>query len=92
MMILASACARRTRPVNVQEELKTAWLSYLKRQPKIDTTKVRFEVKDVYFFADTALYICEFKVRMQEPARGIDTIGMMGGTVSKDFTVVHRKY
>lgn len=89
---LASACARKIPPVNVQEELKTTWLTYLKRQPKIDTMKVRFEVKDVYFFADTALYICQFKVRMQEPARGIDTVGMMGGTISKDFTIVHRKY
>jgi hypothetical protein len=92
IIFFAFACARKIPPANVREELKTTWLSYLKRQPKIDTTKVRFEVQDVYFFADTALYICQFKVRMQEPARGLDTIGMMGGTISKDFTVVHRKY
>ena len=91
IFIFAISCARKIPPVNVPERLKTAWLSYLKRQPNYDSTRVRFEVKDVYFFADTASYICQFKVRMQVPARNIDTVGMMDGTVSKDFTIVHRK-
>ena len=91
ILIFILSCARKVPPVNVPAELKTAWLSYLKRQPNVDTTRVRFEVKDVYFFADTAAYICQFKVRMQVPARNIDTVGMMDGTVSKDFTIVHRK-
>jgi hypothetical protein len=91
IFIFVLSCARKIPPANVREELKTAWLSYLKRQPNYDSTSVRFEVKDVYFFADTAAYICQFKVRMQVPARNIDTVGMMAGTVSKDFTIVHRK-
>jgi hypothetical protein len=91
IFIFAISCARKVPPVNVPERLKTVWLSYLKRQPNYDSTRVRFEVKDVYFFADTASYICQFKVRMQVPSRNVDTVGMMDGTVSKDFTIVHRK-
>ena len=91
IFILALSCARKIPPVNVPEKLKVVWLSYLKRQPNYDSTRVRFEVKEVYFFADTASYICQFKVRMQVPSRNVDTVGMMDGTVSKDFTIVHRK-
>jgi hypothetical protein len=91
IFIFAISCKRKIPPANVPEALKTAWLSYLKQQPNYDSTRVRFEVKDVYFFADTALYICQFKVRMQVPSKGQDTVGMMAGTVSKDFTIVHRR-
>lgn len=87
----ALSCARKIPTANVPQQLKTAWLSYLKHQPNYDSARVRFEVKDVYYFADTAAYICRFKVRMQVPSQHIDTIGMMAGTVSKDFTIVHRK-
>lgn len=90
-MIFALSCARKIPPVDVPASLKSAWLTYLKHQPNYDSTRVRFEVKDVYFFPDTAAYICRFKVRMQVPSKNIDTVGMMSGTVSKDFTVVHRK-
>lgn len=91
ILIVSIACVRKAAPANLPEELKTAWLSYLKRQPNYDSTRVRFEVKDVYYFTDTAAYICQFKVRMMVPSRHLDTVGMMAGTVSKDFTVVHRK-
>jgi hypothetical protein len=91
ILIFAISCARKIPPVDVQASLKSAWLTYLKHQPNYDSTKVRFEVKEVYFFADTAAYLCRFKVRMQVPSRNIDTVGMMAGSVSKDFTVVHRK-
>jgi hypothetical protein len=91
ILIFVISCARKIPPVDVPASLKSAWLTYLKHQPNYDSTRVRFEVKDVYFFPDTAAYICRFKVRMQVPSRNIDTVGMMSGTVSKDFTVVHRK-
>jgi hypothetical protein len=91
ILIFLISCARKIPPADVQTSLKSAWLTYLKQQPNYDSTQVRFEVKEVYFFADTGAYICRFKVRMQVPSRKIDTVGMMSGTVSKDFNFVHRK-
>jgi hypothetical protein len=92
ILICTLGCIRKVPATSVPEALKTAWLSYLVHQPNYDSTHVRFEVKDVYFFADTGAYICQFKVRMLVPAKHIDTVGMMDGTVSKDFATVHRKY
>ena len=92
IFIFVISCARKIPPANVPEALKTAWLSYLEHQPNYDSNHVRFEVKEVYFFAETAVYICQFKVRMQVPSKGKDTTGMMSGTVSKDFVTVHRRY
>lgn len=92
ILILFCACVRKTHSSDVREDLKSAWLTYLKRQPNIDSNKVKFEIKDIYFFADTAAYICQFKVRVQNPTTRFDTTGMMGGTISKDFSVVHRRY
>ena len=90
IILFTIACKRKPATADVPAELKKAMLSYLEKQPNYDSTRVRFEVRDVYFFADTSLYRCQFKVRMIVPSKGIDTIGMMSGTVSKDFSVVHR--
>ena len=92
ILILFCSCVRKTHSEDVREELKKSFLAYLKRQPNIDSNKVKFDIREVYFFADTAEYICQFKVRVQNPSIRFDTTGMMGGTVSKDFTVVHRRY
>ena len=92
ILILFCACVRKTHSGDVRGDLKSAWLTYLKRQPNIDSNKVKFDIKEVYFFADTAVYICQFKVRVQNPSMRFDTTGMMGGTISKDFSVVHRRY
>jgi hypothetical protein len=91
ILIFVISCARKIPPADLPTSLKSAWFSYLKHQPNYDSTRVRFEVKEVYYFADTAAYLCRFKVRMQVPSKNIDTVGMMSGTVSKDFTVVRRQ-
>jgi hypothetical protein len=91
IFVFALSCIRKTPTATIPEQLKSAWLTYLKHQPNYDSSRVRFEVKDVYYFTDTAAYICQFRVRMQVPAKNLDTVGMMAGTVSKDFTIVHRK-
>ena len=91
IFLFTLSCVRKTPADSIPRHLKSAWLSYLKRQPNYDSSRVRFEVQDVYYFADTAAYICQFKVRMQVPSRHLDTVGMMSGTISRDFTVVHRK-
>jgi hypothetical protein len=90
--MLVCSCVRKTHSIDVRDELKSAFLTYLKQQPNIDSNKVKFDIKEVYFYADTAVYICQFKVRVQNPSTMYDTTGMMAGTVSKDFTVVHRRY
>jgi hypothetical protein len=94
--LLTPSCLRKAPPVDVPTKLKTTWLSFLEKPPKFDSSHVRFDVKDVVFFrdstVDTAYYLCEFKVRMRIPDKGIDTTGTMNATISKDFTIVHRKY
>jgi hypothetical protein len=92
IIICAISCAHKPTPEAIRDQLKTTWLTYLKSQRNYDSTRVHFEIKDVYFFADTNAYICQFKVRMQVPAKKLDTVGMMDGTVSKDFSKVHRTY
>jgi hypothetical protein len=84
------------RPVTVDEtenNLKSAMLNYLQHQPNYDPSLVKYEVVDVAYFDDPKkYYICDFKVRLKVPSKGVDTIGTMRGTVSHDFTEVHRKY
>jgi hypothetical protein len=81
---------RKTPAINVQDELKHAMLNYLQKRPHYDSTRVKYEVVNVAFFEDTTYYICDFKVRMKIPSQRIDTVGIMTGKVSKDFSVVHR--
>lgn len=90
IILFAVACRRTIPKVNVPLELKKAMLTYLQRQPNYDSTRVHFEVRDVYYYADTNFYRCEFKVHMVVPSSHVDTTGMMDGTVSKDFKTVHR--
>lgn len=92
IIVFTISCARKPTPEDIRDHLKTVWLTHLKSQPNYDSTRTHFEIKDVYFFADTNVYICQFKVRMQVPAKKIDTVGMMDGTVSKDFARVHRTF
>ena len=92
IVLTSLSCARKVPPDNIPQELKNAWLTHLKQEPNYDSTKVRFEVKDVVYYTEKTMYVCKFKVRMQVPSKNIDTVGIMGGNVSKDFATVHRKY
>jgi hypothetical protein len=47
-------------------------------------------VQDVIYYEDKAVYDCQFKVHMKNATT--DTVGQMGGTVTKDFSTVKRKY
>src|SRR5277367_1538921 len=53
ILTLTLGCVRKPSAVNIPETLKTTWLSYLKTQPNYDSTKIRFEVQNVEYFADT---------------------------------------
>jgi hypothetical protein len=96
ILLLTIACKKKFSSQQTQDNLKQAWLTFLKNGPHTDTTRVKFQIIDVVYFqdstVDSAYYICEFKVRMKIPSRRIDTVGTMNGTISKDFSIIHRKY
>ena len=87
----AIGCKRKVSPSVMQDRLKSSMLDYLQHQSTYDSTKVRFEVLDVTYSTETRVYNCEFKVRLILPG-GKDTVGIMTGTVSKDFSTVHRTF
>jgi hypothetical protein len=89
--MIAIGCERKVSPSVLQDRLKSSMLNYLEHQSTYDSTKVRFEVQDVTYSEEAKLYNCEFKVRLLLPA-GKDTVGIMTGTVSKDFSTVHRTF
>ena len=62
---------------------------YLYKQVNNDSSKVKYQVKDVSYFAEKKLYTCDFKVRMILPGR-LDTTGTMRAYISKDFKEIKR--
>jgi hypothetical protein len=92
ILLLTIACKRNLSPQQTQDNLKQAWLSFLQHGPHFDSSKAKFEIVNLTYFEDSAFYVCEFKVRLKIPSQGIDTLGIMNGTISKDFSDVHRKY
>lgn len=89
LCILALSCQKKPKPAEVQEHLKKAMSGFLYESVHNDSSKVKFEVKDVVFFEDNEFYECEFNVRMQQ--EGKDTTGIMRARVTKDFAKVNRK-
>jgi hypothetical protein len=92
ILLLAVSCKKKLSPQQTQDNLKRAWLTFLQNGPHFDSTRAKFEITKVTYFEDSAFYVCEFKVRLKIPSQGIDTLGIMNGTISKDFSDVHRKY
>lgn len=92
--ILLFSCFKKTSKKEVEENLKTAMGLYLNHQPKIDSSRVKFNVLEVVYFEDKTDYICEFKVNMKEKHDTIlkDTTGSMSANISKDFKTVSRRY
>jgi hypothetical protein len=91
ILVLTVSCKRALSPQQLQDNLKHAWLTYLQKAPHFDTTRTKFEVMEVTYFEDSTFYVCEFKVRMKVPSQGVDTVGIMNGTISKDFSSAYRK-
>src|SRR5580692_3724379 len=91
ILLLAVACKKKFSPQQTQDNLKKAWLTYLQKAPHFDSTRTKFEIMDVTYFEDSTFYVCEFKVRMKVPSQGVDTVGIMSGTISKDFSAAYRK-
>ena len=49
----------------------------------------RFTVKDVVYYEEEKIYVCEFHVQMKSPDK--DTAGVMTADVTRDFAKVFRK-
>ncbi len=88
------SCVKKTNRKETEESLKTAMGLYLNHQPKIDTSKVKFNVLEVIYYEDKSFYICNFKVNMKarKDNQMIDTVGAMSARISKDFRTVSRTY
>ncbi len=87
--ILAASCQKKPKPAEVQEHLRKAMSGFLYESVHNDSSKVKFDVKDVVFFEDKEYYECEFNVRMLQ--EGKDTTGVMRARITKDFVKVNRK-
>jgi PBP1b-binding outer membrane lipoprotein LpoB len=92
--LLLFSCLKKTSKKEVEDNLKAAMDQYLNHQPRLDTSKVKFNVLDVSYYEDKMTYICEFKVNMSRKINDQikDTSGIMAANVSKDFKTVGRKY
>jgi hypothetical protein len=91
--ICVVSCIKKDSRKQTEENLKTAMDLYLNHQPKIDTSRVKFNVLEVTFFEGKLGYICDFKVNMKERRDSIitDTTGYMNANISKDFKEVSRR-
>jgi len=87
-LLLALACGTRPKPEEVESRLKRTMSEFLYQSVNNDSSKVKFEVKQVIYFADKEFYECEFKVKMLQA--GHDTIAGMKARVAKDFSKVVR--
>ena len=76
-------------PGEVEEKLKQTMTAFLYKGINNDSSIVHFRVLSVVYFPNPKVYLCEFKVRMQE--RNLDTVGVMSATITKDFAKVYRK-
>jgi hypothetical protein len=88
--IMSISCERKVSSSVLEDRLKNSMLDYLQHQSTYDSTKIKFEVLDVTYSEEPKLYNCEFRVKLLLP--GKDTIGIMTGTVTKDFSTVHRTF
>lgn len=89
---LLFSCAKKISKKDVEESLKSSMGLYLNHQPRIDTSRVKFNVLEVIYFEDKTFYLCNFKVNMKEKRVNqiFDTTGTMSARISKDFKNVSR--
>ena len=89
VILTGFACKRALSHTELNDELKKAMLNYLQHQDSYDSSKMKFQVLDVTYFEDRKIYDCDFTVKLTQ--NGHDTTGVMYGTISKDFSIVHRR-
>ena len=88
IFLLLFSCVRNG-AADVGELLKTAMQKHLYEGIHNDSSRVRYEVKDVAFFENPDSYDCEFTVHLI--SKKLDTTGIMQARVMKDFKKVIRK-
>ena len=89
MVLLTVACAQKPVANDLENRLKRTMSSFLYETVNYDSSKVKFLVKDVLYFADKDFYECEFHVQMLQ--QGHDTTDLMRARIAKDFSKVVRK-
>jgi hypothetical protein len=89
VLLLAFACKPKPTSTDVENRLKRAMSEFLYAKVNNDSSQVKFNVKDVTYFADAEFYECEFHVQMTRGGR--DTTDMMRARIAKDFSKVVRK-
>ncbi len=83
------ACTQKPTAADLENRLKKTMSAFLYQSIQNDSSKVKFVVKDVLYFADKDFYECEFHVQMLQ--QGHDTTDLMRARIAKDFSKVLRK-
>jgi len=84
-------CRRHLSESEIKDNLQKAMTTYLMNEQRKDSTHFRFSIEDVEYDEKKDYYDCRFKVHLFRE-EGTDTTGMIKGTISKDFTMVNKKW
>ncbi len=90
LLLSGAGCKRKLSAADIKENLESAMTAYLKKQQQPGAPPLRFEMVDVVYREDAGNYLCDFKLTLHRPD-GSDTTGIIGGRVSKDFSIVSKK-
>jgi len=90
LLLLAFACGKKLSHEEVETNLKKAMLKSLYEAVGNDSSKVKYQIQQVYFFEEKDFFDCEFRVNMLQP--GHDTVGVMKAAITKDFAKVTRAF
>ena len=89
LLILGLCCQKKPKPSELEKQLRKTMSAFLYKSVNNDSSKVKYDVKEVIFFEAPDFYECEFNVKMSQA--GKDTTGVMGARITKDFLRVSRK-
>jgi hypothetical protein len=84
----AIACSPKPTPADIENRLKRTMTEFLNHSVGSDSSKVKFRVEKVTYFADKEFYECEFRVQMAQ--QGHDTTALMQARIASDFSKVVR--
>jgi hypothetical protein len=90
LVLLVFSCKKKTSHEQIEADLKTAMLKSLYNAVGNDSSKVKYQIREVYFFEEKDFYDCEFRVQMNQT--GHDTLGVMKAAITKDFSKVTRAF
>lgn len=88
-LMLSLGCQKKPKISEVQKHLSKAMTHFLYESVNNDSSRVKFQVKEVIYFEEADFFECEFVVEMKQ--NGKDTTGIMKARIDKNFTKVSRK-